>query len=264
MTKEKRTTKKASRPTKPYSPTDREREAVVRFVERRRRTAPVPRYKIDVTGPKSVRVAADHPEEVVASTLLADTFATGDLDLAHGLRDQLIDAARSGPYPTAHELDLMLRLVRGIGPRDETEALLACQMAAIHDATMVAARRLNHTETISQQDSASNMLNKLARTFASQLEALKRYRSAGEQTIKVQHVTVNEGGQAIVGNVSQGDGGMVKNGDQPHEPRAEDERRPALLGHEQAVPLEMQSAGGARLDGVSVPRGARRCTEGDG
>ncbi|MFZ0850020.1 MAG: hypothetical protein WAO08_12540 [Hyphomicrobiaceae bacterium] len=83
-------------------------------------------------------------------------------------------------------------------------------MAAIHNATMVAARRLSHVETIPQQDSASNMLNKLTRTFAAQVEALKRYRSAGEQTIKVQHVTVNEGGQAIVGNVSQGAGAQQK------------------------------------------------------
>jgi hypothetical protein len=51
------------------------------------------------------------------------------------------------------------------------------------------------------------MLNKLARTFAAQVEALKKYRSAGEQTIKVQHVTVNDGGQAIVGNVNKGGGG---------------------------------------------------------
>jgi hypothetical protein len=233
-------------------------------VERGRRTAPVPRYKVDVTGPKSVRVAADHPEGFIARTLLADIFATGDLDLASGLMGQLSDAGRSGSHPTSQELDLMLRLVRGIGPRDETEALLACQMAAIHNATMAAARRLNHTETISQQDSASNMLNKLARTFASQLEALKRYRSAGEQTIKVQHVTVNEGGQAIVANVSQGGGGTAKNGDQPHEPCAADERSPALLGHEQTLPIEMPSAGGARLDGMPVPRGARRCTEGEG
>ena len=100
--------------------------------------------------------------------------------------------------------------LRGINPRDETEALLAAQMAAIHNATMVAARRLNHVETIPQQDSASTMLNKLARTFASQVEALKKYRSGGEQTIKVQHVTVNDGGQAIVGNVSQGGGGTAK------------------------------------------------------
>ena len=50
------------------------------------------------------------------------------------------------------------------------------------------------------------MLNKLARTFASQVEALKKYRPAGEQTIKVQHVTVNDGGQAVVGTVTTGGG----------------------------------------------------------
>jgi len=51
-------------------------------------------------------------------------------------------------------------------------------------------------------------MNKLARTFAAQVEALKKYRSAGEQTIKVQHATVNDGGQAIVGNVNQGELGV--------------------------------------------------------
>ena len=149
-------------------------------------------------------------------------------------------------------------------PRDETEALLAAQMAAIHNATLVAARRLNHVDTIPQQDSASNMLNKLARTFASQVEALKKYRSAGEQTIKVQHVTVNDGGQAIVGNVSQGGGGTAKTGGQPHEPCATDERSPALLGHEQALPMPVPGTSDARLEGVPVSRSARRSAQGQG
>ena len=39
------------------------------------------------------------------------------------------------------------------------------------------------------------------------MEALKRYRTGGEQKVTVQHVTVNEGGQAVVGNVSQTPGG---------------------------------------------------------
>jgi hypothetical protein len=51
---------------------------------------------------------------------------------------------------------------------------------------------------------------KLGRTFAAQVEALKRYRSRGDQTVRVEHVTVNEGGQAIVGNVAHRGGG---NGD---------------------------------------------------
>jgi len=36
-----------------------------------------------------------------------------------------------------------------------------------------------------------------------QMEALKRYRTGGEQKVTVQHVSVSEGGQAIVGNVTQ-------------------------------------------------------------
>ena len=84
--------------------------------------------------------------------------------------------------------------------------MLIC-LKPIHQATVRAARLLRASETIPQQDSNSNMLNKLTRTFATQVEALKRYRSKGEQKVTVEHVTVNEGGQAIVGNVETGGGG---------------------------------------------------------
>ena len=169
-----------------------------------------PRFKVEMAGDRAASISAAHPDPAICHTLLADAFGTGDIDLACGLLVQTADVARSGKVATRQELNFMLSVVRGINPRDETEALLAAQIAAIHNATMVAARRLNHVETIPQQDSASTMLNKLARTFAGQVEALKKYRSAGEQTIKVQHVTVNDGGQAIVGNVSQGVGARQK------------------------------------------------------
>ncbi len=93
-------------------------------------------------------------------------------------------------------------VVKGIEPRDQIEAMLATQIAAVHVASMTFARRLAHVENIPQQDSAQNAFNKLARTFAAQVEALKRYRSGGEQKMTVQHVHVAEGGQAIVGNVN--------------------------------------------------------------
>jgi len=69
--------------------------------------------------------------------------------------------------------------------------------------TLSFARRLAHIETLPKQDSAERALNKLARTYATQMEALKRYRTGGEQKVTVQHVSVREGGQAIVGNVTQ-------------------------------------------------------------
>ena len=61
-------------------------------------------------------------------------------------------------------------------------------MAVIHTATMTFARRLANVETIEQQDSAERALNKLARTFAMQMEALKRYRTGGGGTERLPHL----------------------------------------------------------------------------
>jgi len=85
---------------------------------------------------------------------------------------------------------------------------------------------------------------------------------AGPVMHTMSHVTVNDGGQAIVGNVSQGGGGTSKNGGQPHEPCAADECGPALLGHEQAIPTPMPGTGGPGLEGVPVPRRVGRSAKG--
>jgi hypothetical protein len=42
----------------------------------------------------------------------------------------------------------------------------------------------------------------LLRTFTKEVEALKTYRSKGQQKVDVEHVRVHRGGQAIVGPVS--------------------------------------------------------------
>ena len=47
------------------------------------------------------------------------------------------------------------------------------------------------------------MATKLARTYSAQLDAIKSYRTGGEQRVTVQHVSVSEGSQTIVGNVTQ-------------------------------------------------------------
>lgn len=248
-----------ARDGKTYEPTSHEKAAAQRLIDRRAKTAPVPRFKVAVEKGRTA-IEPDHPEPVAAFSLLTDAFGTGDAHFAEGLLNQIANVARTGKDLTAQELNTMISTVHAIGPRDPTEALLAAQMAAIHQATMVAARRLNHTETITQQDSASNSLNKLARTFAAQIEALKRYRSSGEQSVKVthQHVSVTAN-QAVVG-VNQGGGGANEKWSQSHAPResAPDERRPALLGQEQAVSMPLQGAGRERPECVPDARRASR------
>ncbi|HEV7255720.1 MAG TPA: hypothetical protein VGN97_21800, partial [Mesorhizobium sp.] len=122
------------------------------------------------------------------------------LPFASELLNQAINLGSKGSKIDKGGSDAIMAAVAGIAPQDTVETMLALQMTAVHNATLTFARRLAHVDTIQQQDSAARAFNQLARTFATQVEALKRYRTGGEQKVTVQHVTVNEGGQAIVGN----------------------------------------------------------------
>jgi hypothetical protein len=157
-------------------------------------------------------ISPDHPDPRVGHVLLMDALGTRDFDFLKGLLMQLADAGSKGGKVDGRTLNFMLSVVKGVEPRDQVEAMLAAQMAAVHTATMTFAGRLAHVGTIPQQESAERALNKLSRTFAAQVEALKRYRTGGEQKVTVEHVTVNEGGQAIVGNVAHRGGGNRDDG----------------------------------------------------
>jgi hypothetical protein len=69
------------------------------------------------------------------------------------------------------------------------------------------------SQTFEARDMNLQHASKLSRTFAGQVEALKRYRTGGQQKVTVEHVTVNQGGQAIVGSVTVGGGAAAKSED---------------------------------------------------
>src|SRR5262249_11753635 len=106
----------------------------------------------------------------------------------------------------------------GIAPRDELEGMLAAQLLASHFAAMECYRRaLLAEQTFEGRRENLSQANKLSRTYTSLLEALNRHRGKGQQKVTVEHVTVNAGGQAIVGNVEQpGGGAPPKSKEQPH------------------------------------------------
>ena len=130
----------------------------------------------------------------------------GNTIVTSGVIIHLANLGSKGKRSDQDATNFALAFLDSLAPKDAAETLLITQMAAIHQATMMMAQRLNHVETIVQQDSAERAVNKLARTFAMQVEALKRYRTGGQQRVVVEHVTVNAGGQAIVGTVNRGEG----------------------------------------------------------
>jgi hypothetical protein len=129
-------------------------------------------------------------------------FGTGDPDFFFGLIRQVANAGAKGQFPDEEGFKFMLAAIKGIEPRDQVEAMLAAEMAATHVAMMRFANRLAHAEDPQEQDIAERTYNKLARTFAMQVQALQHYRSSRGAQVIVQNVSVGDGGQAIVGNVT--------------------------------------------------------------
>ena len=249
-----------------YQLTKAELAAVRRVADRIEKAPPLPPFKI-TRKEDGYDISVNHPEPGCGYALMADRFGIGSITVTSGIIQQSSMATGKVGPAAEKDLNFQLAVIAGIAPRDTTELLLATQMATVHVHTMIAARRLAQVETIDQQNSASNMINKLTRTFAAQMDALKRYRATGEQTVTVhhQHVNVGDGGQAIVGaNVLAGGGAPHKNGGQPHEPSGTCQSGPPLLSHEQADRMPLPGAGNAGQAGVPVPRGARRGAQGQG
>ena len=200
----------------PYKLTAREKEALAKFEAASETRGP--RLKVQADG-ATAKFSVDHPDEAVGILALMRAIGTTDLDFYDGLMGHLVNASRGQNALSQSGTNFMLSVVKGIEPRDQIEAMLAAQMAAVHAASMTFAHRLANVENIPQQDSAERAFNKLTRTFAAQMSALKEYRSKGEQKMTVQHVHVAEGGQAIVGNVNapaEGVGARKKVEEQPH------------------------------------------------
>jgi hypothetical protein len=181
----------------------------------------------------------------VGKVLLMDALATTDEDFLNGLLRQL--ATAGGGEVDEQKLNFMFSIVKGLKPRDQIEAMLAAQMAAVHTAAMRLSTSLADAKQLHLRDSADGTFNRLTRTFVTQMEALKRYRSRGEQTVTVQHVNVREGGQAIVGNVTQG---------QRDAPPKGAAAPPLALTHDKTLPMPIIESKNAAP--VPAPRNSKK------
>jgi hypothetical protein len=182
-------------------------------------------------------------------------FGSSSLEFAlHQL--QFLTKIPKADLPPADQtmaVNAMLAAIAGVQPQNETEGALAVQMAATHHLAMTLLERTKNAEHIPVLESNGNMAVKLLRTYTAQVEALAKLRRGGNQTVRVEHVHVHSGGQAIVGNITHPGGGGVdnRNADQPHTPGAklEETRR---LTVEPVAPLW---SGDAQREAVSVTGG---------
>src|SRR5258707_5785630 len=95
-----------------------------------------------------------------------------------------------------------LALIEAAEPRNEIEGALALQMACTHIASMaILAKIEGGSATERRTELFASAAARLMRTYVAQVEAFRHLRQGGSQFMRVEHVHVNEGGQALIGNV---------------------------------------------------------------
>jgi hypothetical protein len=120
-----------------------------------------------------------------------------------------IQAAARSPLGKVSEqaVNSALAMIEAAAPKDEIEAALAVQMSCTHVAAMSLLARLDATFVSERRVAAfGSAASRLLRAYAMQVEVLRRLRHGGHQHVRVEHVHINEGGQAVIGNVKANPG----------------------------------------------------------
>jgi len=156
---------------------------------------------------------ADARNEFCARLYQATGFANSDA--AAILIAQL--AETSSP-PDANEELTVKKLnqaavkMAAMEPRDPFEGQLIAQMISVHDQIMHWTKILSRSSSFEEVNGSTNVVSKLMTRYHQALELLIKYRRGGEQRVHVEHVYVQAGGQAMLGNFQTGGGAQPKNG----------------------------------------------------
>jgi hypothetical protein len=202
----------------------------------RSRLPPV-RVKVGRADGKVAKVHPPDGEDENGWTRLNKALGTVSSDFVNASLLQVQAAARS-PFGTISEthINAALAMIEAAAPRDEIEGALAVQMACTHTAAMAILAKLDSGFGTERRIAAfGSAAARLMRAYALQMEVLRRLRTGGQQFVRVEHVHINDGGRAVIGNVRKRDSPC-----RPHRGRG---RAP---GHQIAQP-DRQSEDGSDL-----------------
>jgi len=138
---------------------------------------------------------------------LKKALGTTSSDFVNASLFQIQSASRS-PWGGISELAMnaALAMIEAAAPNDEIEAALAVQMACTHTAAMGVLAKLDVAFATERRVAAfGSAAARLMRAYATQVEVLRRLRNGGHQYVRVEHVQINDGGQAVIGNLKKQD-----------------------------------------------------------
>lgn len=153
---------------------------------------------------KVASIGSDSPEQEAIKMI--KTMGTKSVKAATLLLEQVAELY-TGNNDQLDKVNYALSLIHNIAPRDDVEAMLVSQMLATQFLSMECSKKAGSVDNYEVRKIELTMANRLMNTFTSQMITLNKYRGNGQQKMTVEHVHVNEGGQAIIGNVGSGANG---------------------------------------------------------
>lgn len=167
-----------------------------------RRAAPA-RIRISSIQADVASFVSPGPKHEIWRQQLETAFGSASPDFIDMTLHHLERAARMpGAGPSDMAINGAIAMIAAKKPRDEADAALAVLMACTYMMTMSLMARVSGGYCGSQRlPQMASAIAKLNRAYCVQSETFRRQRSGGDQNIRVEHVHVHEGGQAIVGGV---------------------------------------------------------------
>jgi hypothetical protein len=164
---------------------------------------PPVRVKLWETDGRLAKVRAPDRDKQTLRQRLNKALGTTSFDFVNASLFDLQAVART-PFGRISEnrLNAALAMIEAAAPKNEIEGALAVQMACTHAAAMAVLGKLESAFGSDRRIAAvGSAAARLLRAYAMQVEVLRRLQNGGQQYVRVEHVHVNDGGQAVIGNV---------------------------------------------------------------
>lgn len=94
-------------------------------------------------------------------------------------------------------------------PENPVEGMLLAQLSVMHSHAMALMTDAHKAAFLEMKTQYYNATAKLLRAFNASLDTLNKHRRGGRQMIRVDHVHVNDGGQAVVGVIENSKAGGI-------------------------------------------------------
>ncbi|MFZ2395321.1 MAG: hypothetical protein WAW09_03450 [Smithella sp.] len=182
---------------------------VRKFFKKKVENAPA-KYKVDKNSENETCLVPDESDLTFHYAKLFRAFGTSSVALQGHFVNQLTSifsgcTSKADSEKIVSACNMAIAIIDEIRPRDVIEGMLITQMIGVHNMAMETLRRAMLTEqTFAGKEANVYQATKMLRTFTQQMDTLKNYRQKGQQKVTVEHVNVNNGGQAIVGSVTKG------------------------------------------------------------